>query len=238
MNNARCSICNYTTTTIEEYLLHIRYHSTYSNYTCGVNNCKASFKSLHTLKTHIFKYHLSVQTSNNPFSTYDCSIATCRRIISSGKELISHLRTHIDSGIDILCPIVNCDKIFSNKSTFSSHLSRKHYNQIDSKPNSAVPIILVSNSKELETSSEETLVLPAPALCVDGNITNAEEQLLKNTALFFLKLQSKFLIPSSTVDSISSELINLTFLNNHLLEHKIRLKFSADIQSAVVNLSI
>lgn len=130
-NTVTCFICKYSTTNISDYLQHLKYHTSYSAYKCGYKKCSVTCKSIKRIQSHIFRDHLSLHTNNHKLSSNECSVASCHKFLLSGRKLVSHLRSHIDCGITIKCPIVNCDINFSNKGTFSSHLSRKHYNQLE-----------------------------------------------------------------------------------------------------------
>ena len=42
------------------------------------------------------------------------------------KELVSHLNDHIGEGRSVSCPVSGCKHMFTKKSSFTSHMCRKH----------------------------------------------------------------------------------------------------------------
>ncbi|XP_074645861.1 uncharacterized protein LOC141902120 [Tubulanus polymorphus] len=112
-------------------------------------------------------------------------------------DLIVHLKNHINFGTEIMCPFNNCAQIYSNKSSFSSHMSRKHTR----------PWGLDAGRSDLMTSVN----------CFDAKVFETD------LALLYLRLQSKLLVPASTIQIIVEELANLfdiekKFIKAYLLE--------------------
>lgn len=54
---------------------------------------------------------------------------------------------------------------------------------------------------------------------------------LKNLALCYLKLQSKYLLPASTIQHIMEELQDVHCLGQSFLRHQLILKLQQDVQS-------
>lgn len=115
-------------------------------------------------------------------------------------------------------------------STLTAHVSRKHsdcseVNLIDS----------VALSHEMHVFSEQHHEMPQEILCSDtdgveqdtfGESVN-EDTFLRHLALFYLKLQSKFLIPSFTVQIIVDHLQEIHEISHSQLLSKLREKLSA-----------
>lgn len=50
----------------------------------------------------------------------------CDRQCQDAKALISNLKDHIVEGRAVSCPVRGCTDVFKVKSSFTSHMSRKH----------------------------------------------------------------------------------------------------------------
>ena len=60
-----------------------------------------------------------------------CDIPLCSQICKGYRELLKHLKQHIQDGVTVKCPFEKCCKSFKLKSSFSSHVSRCHeYNNV------------------------------------------------------------------------------------------------------------
>lgn len=88
--------------------------------------CGVSCVSAEGLRSHLYRCHSEIQArnSNLELQSFSCTIDSCADNFTSERFLISHLRSHIDEGLSTPCPV--CFRTFSNKSYFSSHVSRTH----------------------------------------------------------------------------------------------------------------
>jgi hypothetical protein len=157
-----------------------------------------------------------------------CSRVQCKQVCSNVKCLIAHLKEHIEDGTEIKCPSNACTKSFSKKSSFTSHLSRYHRNFCIDHLASEYVIGPQNNSGTGQPVQNENFgVFPdSPELgpIVDNDVmsetghfevgsdTDLTEEMegieglyLRNLALFYLKLQPKYLLPSSTIQHIIEE---------------------------------
>lgn len=55
-----------------------------------------------------------------------CTVEGCSFVSANFSTLCEHLHWHIRDGKKVSCPYTNCSKYFWVRSSFSSHLSRKH----------------------------------------------------------------------------------------------------------------
>ena len=121
----------------------------------------------------------------------------------------------MENGLSVLCPFRGCEKLFSVKSSFSSHLSRKRktwslsllldsisgfeesvYSNFTTNQADSPLQVSNNNSDEITITDDEQEA--------DGGLT-AVDQYLRSVALFYLKLQEKLLLPSSTIQNIIEE---------------------------------
>ncbi len=162
--------------------------------------------------------------------------------VKSGVKLsrfYQHLKTHIREGRSVSCPFQQCDKSFSVVSTFTAHVSRKHsdcseVNLIDSV---ALPHGMHECSEQHHEMSQDFLCSDTDGVEQDtfGESVD-EDQFLRHLALFYLKLQSKCLIPSSTVQIIVDHLQEIHEMSHSHLLFKLREKLSAlEVAEADIN---
>ncbi len=55
-----------------------------------------------------------------------CHIDFCSYKCEDIQGLVSHLKSHITEGKTVTCPFKHCDKKITEKSTFTSRMSKKH----------------------------------------------------------------------------------------------------------------
>lgn len=187
-------------------MTHMRIHSSLLKFRCNIELCNVTYSSLHTYRKHLYGVHFKKQVKVISHIDLKCSIRTCGQSFYEYSKLISHLRNHLRSGLSITCPHENCSKKISALNSFSSHLFRFHYKAKDT---SGLNLQLSSNDcieKEIEQSDSQNGDLAQDI----GDHSGHEDKLIrKNTMQFFLKLLSKHLVPSSTVDLIAKEMANL-----------------------------
>jgi len=185
------------------YVNHCQLHSSEYKvcFTCPVRQCKRKLNSYPGLKAHIYRDHqrepqtvVAQQFVSMHEDEIKCESSLCQQICHGIPELLKHLRQHIQEGASVKCPFRQCAKTFNKISSFSSHISR--YHQFHGIKNFSIRMI------PEEGTSDETQDLNDCSL----GLTEGEEYLFeKNLALFYLKLQSKYLLPSSVIQDICQE---------------------------------
>uniref|UniRef100_A0A3B1IPE7 C2H2-type domain-containing protein n=1 Tax=Astyanax mexicanus TaxID=7994 RepID=A0A3B1IPE7_ASTMX len=132
----------------------------------------------------------------------------CQFECSYLKGLISHLKDHIKQGRKINCPFRRCEKTFSVKSSFASHLSRAHKNSSVGHLHETV-LVNVHETVRPSQSLDTTLNANEPEVCESDEVAgvlNVDETLFfNNLTLFYLKLQAKLLLPASAIQTIIEE---------------------------------
>ena len=152
--------------------------------------------------------------------TMQCSLDFCKQVRCNLKEINKHFKVHIDDGSSIKCPYNGCENLFTNKSSFSAHFSRQH--QSCSMPQ--LPTIY--EDLDMDISNE---LHPCDNLPDDDDdellsllvTQDTKDQYLKNLALSYLRLQSKYLLPASTIQHIMEEWQDVHCLGQSFLRHQL-----------------
>lgn len=200
----RCHFCDFSGNLLK-VVNHQRIHTHIKNIDlyCPIENCRRKFKLYSSFKNHVHKFHItkSINASVSKIpGKFCCSIDFCKESFGLMKELSCHLKGHIREGIKIECPIDNCSAHFTVKSSFSSHLSRKHYNWADYKSDAIqVP--------QIEEKKQEVDEPPVDVDVSDGVNTNTKVETdvvnyIKMVSVFLLKMQVKHHISHSAIQDI------------------------------------
>jgi hypothetical protein len=186
-----------------------------------VPKCPNTFATYAALSTHLNRYFTSSKQRSELEETrhlnvpLSCALACCGLTVSGIKELLTHLRKHVVESHEISCPFVKCNKKFCKRSSFTSHLSRAHpkltfavldsRHKVNAAPESGTQILDGSASTVCtDVDSPETSDF-------DNACTETEQSadfcqnFKRSLALVLLKLQTKLLIPASTVQLIVDE---------------------------------
>ena len=230
-----CTFCSHVFRTIKGYADHCRFHRNECNLSipCPVQTCQRKFSAYCGFRSHIHRDHGNVSSSTrnqvDQDITLQCSLVFCKQVCSNLKQLNKHLKGHIDDGSNIKCPYNGCENLFKNKSSFSAHLSRQHQSCSMTQLPTIYEEVDMDISNELhpcdnlhgdDGDADELLSLP---------VTQETKDLyLRNLALFYLKLQSKYLLPASTIQHIMEELQDVHCLGQSFLRHQLILKLQQD----------
>ena len=137
-------------------------------------------------------------------------------------NLIKHLKEHLAVGSKISCPFDICDASFRTKSSFTAHLSRYHRRDQD-------PAVIDVHEENQDTD-EDNDEINHPMEANDENYEfeilnetdNAEELYVRNLLLFYMKLESKYLLPSSTIQYIVDGFKDIHSLGQSLILKKLQ----------------
>ena len=213
-----CKYCNVTLNSILQYVRHLMTHAENSKFSfeCPLSSCKINFCTPIALQNHLYRLH-----GNKPNPTlfpkleesFICKNEFCNQICLDMEEMVRHIRSHLNEvGSVVQCPHTNCFKIFRSKNAFNIHLSRKHpkkYAQVR-ECNMTEP----SNSFDL-VRNEECVFDDANESVEDCQIIDLREIIMK----FYLKVETEYLLPTSTVTKISNSLHNLLELSHTNLKN-------------------
>jgi hypothetical protein len=117
-----------------------------------------------------------------------------------------HLKRHTTDNLAVCCPFKKCSKTFTLKSSFTSHISRHH----DLCDKVTIPVAVQQEfesvnclvNDEVTNDDTDVEVDEGGTFCAGTDLS----QLLRSLAMFCLKLQAKFLLPASTIQSIVDEM--------------------------------
>jgi uncharacterized C2H2 Zn-finger protein len=239
MFRCKATSCCFETNSAPGYLNHCRVHSNLSSITCGVENCRKTFRTQSTFHCHVSRCHGLLRNQKkqaflqNVGINVKCNVEGCQKVCPFD-ELIKHLKGHIDCGMKIQCPVQECGRIMSKKSTFTAHISVKHgtVNKVNINQSMVEDVDSFSERESQDTTGHA--LQAADSMCSHGNIGHDVEvdngihhsnwnsapevevdngvqgdAFLHNLSLFFLRLQCKFNVPVSTIEVIAKEMNSL-----------------------------
>lgn len=229
MFHCKFSTCEHVFENVIQFFQHIKLHSNAPNYhyQCGVPDCTQMYRKATVLKTHMYRDHKetgSCLRRSKPFKTpLKCVAQSCTFKCDTFTSLVNHLNSHLKKGLETKCPFRGCDCRFTVRSSFASHVSRKHTSRCvedldDSVLDKSVPTEPLSQpepSHSCSNISDEQHEQEVP-FAVD------ETLFLQNLTLLYLKLQAKLLLPASTIQTIIEDFQNA---------HEIGLSHSLNILS-------
>lgn len=96
--------------------------------------CNLSWKTYRGFKSHFLRNHKSISNAiqfENQTINFNCT--EYNKLFFSDKSLIGHLKTHLRSGVSIICPFNSCTKSFAKVQSFSCHLTKHHKQKATSK---------------------------------------------------------------------------------------------------------
>lgn len=208
-----CTICGMKFLKQSYLLSHIRLKHQYkANFKIGCTmGCGKTFTVLSSYTSHLAKVHSKVSNKGYKAASLCCSYCThtCKNL----SELISHFDGHMKTGLSVECPIENCLKSYHIKSSLSAHIYKYHCLNKSIKKNLLIKWPQFSDSED--SPSDNAIELPINDSTVSGDIEVPSESFENNEwqfALFFLKLQAKYHVSSSTTTVISEgfkDLMNL-----------------------------
>ena len=220
---------------------------------CAFDTCKREFRTYSAFKSHVFRDHVNDSTKHKNTSVLNvgeaygmlhCSLGFCGKHVESLQDLIKHLKYHIMQGNEIICPFQNCGMKYSVKSSFSSHLSRRHKGRTNQQ---LLPALVTGGHSSSMCNESETPHLSTSNS--NGNNFNADdcnsdmsdddrdmELFLKNLALFYLKLSSKYHMPASTIQMVIEEIHAVHNVSQQYLKMSVSKKLKENsISEAVIN---
>lgn len=151
--------------------------------------CPCNFKTAVGLRTHMYRNHAVITPSADKSHSgvnITCQVMGCSFTSTSVSSLCEHLKWHIRDGKAVKCPFQSCKKIFRVRSSFLSHISRKHSARDICGEDSAVGLD-ANMSCAADESDNVTF-----AEIVGTTSAHAEgDVLMTNLALFYLRMQGR-----------------------------------------------
>ncbi|XP_048024991.1 uncharacterized protein LOC125254419 [Megalobrama amblycephala] len=158
------------------------------------------------LQVHMYRNHSKHKPDvNRSHRCIDmsCHVQGCDFTSTNFSNLCEHLKWHIRDGKKIQCPFENCKKNFRVRSSFLSHVSRKH---------SAEKVVSAGGVSNHDTSTPDAAdeddgsTLSAEIAEVwESSSNKVDDVFMTNLALFYLRMQAKMLLPATTISALIAE---------------------------------
>lgn len=246
--------------TLKSHLQHhrLRHINISQQFHCGYDRCKVTYRVKNHLYNHLRQCHkvsvkqegrvLTLPAKNDSY--YFCTVFSCGQKFHDHNTLMKHLKWHIRGGSSVQCPMINCPKKYTIVGSFTTHISRCHrvmeFERVSHEPEPSS--IDEQTANELDMSINDYGVDESVAIdddsCsgrtvgheVDDDLNN---DFFNNLVDFYLKLESQFTIPVSTIQKIieNMQILNdasLKVMNNHLKEILKNENFPSDKIEAII----
>ncbi|XP_065642303.1 uncharacterized protein LOC136073934 [Hydra vulgaris] len=226
-----CKFCNFSTSSLKNYVQHNTLHSCAFDIPCGFVGCKRNFRTLGGFATHMYRFHDHTNNGKlySKFASIEkkgvCSVLSCKIELPFHKLLV-HLKSHAKNGVSVTCPYDECEQQYKVKSSFTAHLSRYHI-----------------MDKQLASCNQVNTLLEITSTTnnhpfINENTDRVEfhtNDVVYNIALFLLKLQCQYHIPSTTVQYIAEQIFNLNTINQNQTEFILSNNLSSSIPQNELN---
>lgn len=194
-----CKFCSICIAELKQFCSHVKEHQHTANYRfgCGIQRCPASYQTFSAFRSHMHRNHRYGRPQTKLIhiqGNLACKVQACSYVAENFSSLCAHLRFHIKDGKKVTCPYDGCHKYFRVRSSFATHISRKH--------NKAAAAQVVDQHSNTGCSTQPLDENLTSTSCDNVEDKCDEESFLHNLALFFLKMQGKMLLPASTIQSI------------------------------------
>ena len=208
-----CTYCEQQLKTLKGYVAHCRFHRNECNNTfpCPYRTCFRRCSSYKGFFSHVQRDHGKQAKRdntgyNNIAAPLQCQIAFCKQICDDIQDFLKHLREHIDVGTAVSCPFKWCF-IFQEIVIFIAHIV---WIQDENQDNGLEHQIIDAADEDIfdDEQIDET--------------DNVKELYLKNLLLFYLKLESKCLLPASTIQNIVEAFKDIHRLGQSLILKKLQ----------------
>lgn len=208
-----CRFCSKTLLTLRGYVLHCRVHRNEPRcvFQCLGVDCKRTFCTYAAFKAHFYRTHNVPEPTHSRavVTNLKCAASLCARQFQTVKELLLHLKEHVVEGRAVSCPIIGCKNVFTKKSSFTAHMSRKHRACSVENINDMYRETACQSPGAVYEDASQVSPDP-PSTSENGELPqNFSETFLRNICLFYLRLQGQLLLPASTIQIIVEEMQNL-----------------------------
>ena len=139
--------------------------------------------------------------------SFVCEDVNCKKQCTDLQDLLAHLKVHMSKNELVHCPFNNCNKAFKVKSSFTAHVSRTHRHESD--VNTRVTYSEPSASSQIVPTETETRMAQSESQSQVREDTDLKSLYMRSLCLFYMHLQAKYLVPSSTIQIIVEEINSL-----------------------------
>lgn len=150
-----------------------------------------------------------------------CEYRHCQKQCVDLKDLLDNLKAHVSKKEEVQCPFKGCGKAFSLRSSFTAHISRKHKNATSVQVSTMHFVHSVpSQASVAESQLDVSFVHDEPEDTLDP--ADMKGLYMRNVCMFYMKLQAKYLVPSSTIQMIVEEVNCLNGVCHQYTRSKIK----------------
>lgn len=185
---------------------------------CGFTHCKQKFKRFSSLRSHIYRHHKihRFRRTNNLNEIPSCP--ECSFPVAALNDVYQHLKMHMTANSNILCPFNNCEKSYRVWSSLTSHVSRYH----SCENLGALKSIWYPANQRKEIVCPEANFECSGQNCIYEDVADDSGTVyIKSYASLILKLQEKYSLPESTVQSILDDFSTYFELTNNYTQIKV-----------------
>jgi len=201
-----CNLCAETVKSVKAFVLHCKLHRNEPRcmFKCVAASCKQVCTGYAALKAHFYRHHngMPTVTLDTSLTRLKCTVSLCERQCEGIKALVVHLKQHIAEGRQVTCPVRGCTCVFRVKSSFTSHMSRKHKNCLEN-------VICETSNEDTQSAVSATTQYSSVPDAEDTVGPNFSDLYLRNVCMFYMKLQGQHLLPASTIQNIVEEIQNI-----------------------------
>jgi phosphopantetheine adenylyltransferase len=217
-------------------------HRTLSRIVCSVPGCHWIGSLYSSFKSHLSCAHtiLIMRHYHGGTQNVCCTVSSCGKVFSSMKACVSHLQTHLNGNDKINCPFNNCSKSYTLSSSFRCHVHRVHRHENIPPNNLSHVNVQVTNIPHQIAEVQEIQTVNDPCAAIDMN--DLDKKLLNQVAEFYLMLQTKLFLASSTVDIIVQSVTGIHQQTSAILKDKIlnamheKNHLSEDVENAITDI--
>lgn len=210
-----CKLCNenFSSPTLlyKHYKIRHACHAGVRPLPCLQPNCLRTFRSFSSFKNH---RSICKTTTSEYLIFYSCIRPDCTELFDSSSGFLSHLRKHVKFKQEVLCPFQGCVETLYDYGEFCYHQFKNHSGSYEFKETvcvhkqSEIPEPLATTSKQCVNSESEIL----PEFFADENVDFNQNDILQRLSTFLLQLQVIDGLSASCLQSIVSEINELTQL--------------------------
>ncbi len=188
--------------------------------TCGLYGCIETYQSCSGFRSHVYRKHRDLMFNAVEQISFCPECSTTIRC--NQRDICSHLKCHIEKYGFINCPFESCSATYTVFKSFTSHVSRVHafcglhalkanWSACTNTDNGTGADIDVDSSIPDVVSRDD-----------ESYYKFFKSDLVKSFAAFFIKIQEHYLLPSSVVQEIFSEVCDLQTLCGDFYRNKVK----------------
>ncbi|KAK3909536.1 Zinc finger protein 76 [Frankliniella fusca] len=215
---------------------HERFHSRIIS--CPVASCALKFSTEASRDVHISREHKSSKRCLEPTVDFKCPVNTCKEHIKTRADYLKHMPDHLAEGSNFVCGYPECKHKSAGVNNFRVHMSTQHpkKRKVESSSTSKEP--LSSAVSDDPTSSSNADSFSFSQVNEDNSKTDlpkdsqkeeqfSDQKIKDEYAKFYLRLESEFILPSTTVQVIAERIQRTTELSHHCLKRQLRAELEA-----------